>query len=122
VSSHVELAKSFLSILSGGNLSPLRELFCDDIRFEYPGISAITGRGKTVVLLKRIMSQFTSLQFEAIDFVEQDDKLCVVWKNDGWLKTGEPFHNEGVTVLHIRNGTISFVSDYFKQDRTDRQP
>lgn len=120
--SHVDLANRFLAILGSGNLSPLRALFCEDVRFEYPGIGAITGRGKAVVLLKRIMSRFESLQFEATDFVEQDDKLCVIWKNDGWLKTGEAFHNEGVTVLNIRDGSISFVSDYFKQDRMDRQP
>jgi ketosteroid isomerase-like protein len=120
--SNVELAKSFLTILGGGNLSPLRELFCEDIRFEYPGIGAITGRGKALVLLKRIMSRFVSLQFEPIDFIQDGAKLCVIWKNDGRLKTGEAFHNEGITVLHVRNGTISYVSDYFKQDRIVRQP
>ena len=120
--SNVELAKRFLHILGGGNLSPLKDLFCEDIRFEYPGISTITGRSRAVLLLKKIMSRFETLQFESIDFVQEGEKLCVIWRNAGRLKTGEAFHNEGVSVLHIRNGTISYVSDYFKQDRTDGHP
>ncbi len=117
MSPNVELAKRFLDILGGESLSPLKELFCEDIRFEYPGLGAITGRGKAVLLLKKIMSRFETLQFEPIDFVQEGEKLCVTWKNDGRLKTGEAFRNEGITVLHIRNGAIGYVSDYFKQDR-----
>ena len=117
MASNVELAQSFLRILGGGNLSSLKELFSEDIRFEYPGIAAITGRGKAVLLLKQIMSRFETLQFEATDFIQDGEKLCVIWKNGGRLKTGEAFHNEGVTVLHVRNGSIGYVSDYFKQDR-----
>jgi len=114
--SNVDLAKRFLGILSGGNLSLLKELFSEDIRFEYPGLRAITGRGKAVLLLKQIMSRFETLRFEAIDFIQDGERLCVVWKNDGRLRAGAAFRNEGVTVLHIRNGTISYLCDYFKQD------
>jgi ketosteroid isomerase-like protein len=114
---NVALAKRFLDILSGENLSPLRELFCEDVRFEYPGLGAITGRSKTVLLLKKIMSRFEALRFQAVDFVQDGEKLCVLWTNEGRLKAGEAFRNEGVTILHIRNGTISYVSDYFKHDR-----
>jgi ketosteroid isomerase-like protein len=119
MSSNVGLAKRFLHILGERDISSLKELFCEDIRFEYPGISAITGKGRVVLLLKKIMSQFETLQFEAIDFVQEGEKLCVIWKNAGRLKTGRAFHNEGVSILHMREGTISYVSDYFKQDRTD---
>jgi ketosteroid isomerase-like protein len=119
MSANVELAKRFLHILGDRNISSLKQLFCEDIRFEYPGINPITGRGRAVLLLKKIMSRFETLQFEAIDFVQEGEKLCVIWKNAGRLKTGQAFHNEGVSILHIRNGTINYVSDYFKQDRTD---
>jgi ketosteroid isomerase-like protein len=119
MSSNVGLAKRFLHILGERDISSLKELFCEDIRFEYPGIRAITGKGRTVLLLKKIMSRFETLQFEAIDFVQEGEKLCVIWKNAGRLKTGQAFHNEGVSILHVRNGAISYVSDYFKQDRTD---
>lgn len=116
MSSHVGLAKHFLRILGSGSLSPLRELFSEDIRFEYPGISAITGKSRVVLLLKKILSRFETLQFEAIDFIQENEKLCVIWKNAGRLKTGEAFHNEGISILHVRDGMISYVSDYFKQD------
>ena|ERR1700722_17328621 len=119
MSSNVRLAKRFLHILGERDISSLKELFREDIRFEYPGIDAITGKGRVVLLLKKIMSRFETLQFEAIDFVQEGEKLCVIWKNAGRLKTGQAFHNEGVSILHMRDGTISYVSDYFKQDRTD---
>jgi ketosteroid isomerase-like protein len=118
--SNVDLAKRFLSILSGGNLSLLKELFSEDVRFEYPGLRAITGRSKAVLLLKQIMSRFETLRFEATDFIQDGERLCVVWKNDGRLRAGTAFQNEGVTVLHIRNGTISYLCDYFKQDLDSR--
>ena len=119
MSSNVRLAKRFLHILGERDISSLKELFREDIRFKYPGIGAITGKGRVVLLLKKIMSRFETLQFEAIDFVQEGEKLCVIWKNAGRLKTGQAFHNEGVSILHMRDGTISYVSDYFKQDRTD---
>jgi ketosteroid isomerase-like protein len=117
MASNVAVATRFLDILSGPNLSPLRELFCEDVRFEYPGLGAITGRGKTVLLLKKIMSRFEALRFQAVDFVQDGEKLCVLWTNEGRFKAGAAFRNEGVTVLHIRDGAISYVSDYFKHDR-----
>ncbi|MCS3725200.1 nuclear transport factor 2 family protein [Bradyrhizobium betae] len=120
--SHVELAKLFLNILGSGNLSSLKDIFSEDIRIEYPGLRAVAGSGKVVLLLKRIFSQFETLRFEALDFIQDGEKLCVTWKNDGRLKTGDAFRNEGATVLHIRNGAIEYVSDYFKYDRKDTQP
>ena len=75
-----------------------------------------------MLLLKKIFSRFETLQFEALDFIQDGEKLCVLWKNDGRLKTGEAFCNEGATVLHIRNGAIGYVSDYFKHDPKDTQP
>jgi ketosteroid isomerase-like protein len=122
MSSNVELAKLFLNVLGSDDLSSLRDLFSEDVRIEYPGLRAVTGRGKVVLLLKKIFSRFETLRFEALDFIQDGEKLCVTWKNDGQLKTGEAFCNEGATVLHIRNGTIGYVSDYFKHDRKDTQP
>lgn len=120
--SHVDLAKLFLNILGSGNLSSLKDIFSEDIRIEYPGLRAVTGSGKVVLLLKRIFSQFETLRFEALDFIQEGERLCVTWKNDGRLKTGDAFRNEGATVLHIKNGAIDYVSDYFKYDRKDTQP
>lgn len=120
--SHVDLAKIFLNTLGSGNLSSLKDIFSEDVRIEYPGLRTVTGSGKVVLLLKKIFSQFETLQFEALDFIQDGEKLCVTWKNDGQLKAGDAFHNEGATVLHIRNGAIDYVSDYFKHDRKDAQP
>ena len=119
---HVVLAQRFLDILSGETMSPLRELLCEDVRFDYPGLGTIIGRAKAVLLLKKIMSRFETLRFEAIDHVQEGGKLCVIWKNTGKLKTGESFSNEGVTILHIKNGAIGYISDYFKLDRIEGRP
>ena len=115
--SNIDLAERFLDALSSKDLFRVKELLNENVRLEYPGLSAIHGRSKAILLLKMILSRFDSLRFEAVDRIEDGKKLCVVWKNSGRLKTGAPFHNEGITVLHIANGEIGYVNDYFKQDR-----
>lgn len=115
-----ELADCFLGLLSARDFSSLKPLFSEDVRFDYPEIGVVAGRGKVILLLKKITSRFEVLRFQPLDFIGDEHKLCVVWRNEGRLKAGDVFRNEGITLLHLSGGRIDYVSDYFKCDRAER--
>ena len=46
--------------------------------------------------------------------IQQDERAAVHWTNQGMNRRREPYENEGVTILEMKNGKISYISDFFK--------
>jgi ketosteroid isomerase-like protein len=46
--------------------------------------------------------------------LEDGEQVCVLWTNEGVTGQGNPYNNRGITFVHISEGKIHFISDYFK--------
>lgn len=69
-----------------------------------------------MLMLRQIFVGFGRLKFEIVDVIEEGNKICCLWENEGERKDGTPFQNRGATVFRIVDGAIASISDYFKQD------
>ena len=61
-----------------------------------------------------IQSNYPELKFKIENIIVDDAGAAVVWSNKGRFKSGEPYMNQGITLVQIREGKIVLISDYFK--------
>ena len=54
------------------------------------------------------------MAFKIQRIILQGDQAAVHWANQGMNRRKEPYQNEGVTILEMQDGKISFISDFFK--------
>jgi ketosteroid isomerase-like protein len=54
------------------------------------------------------------LAFKVQRVIYQGDQAAVHWTNQGMNRRQEPYQNEGVTILEMRDNKISYISDFFK--------
>ncbi len=97
-------------------------MLCEDASIDYPGARQVRGRAAVAVFLRRLMMRFDRLAFSVVETISQGERICIVWRNEGALVTGEPFENRGATIVHLQNGRIVALSDYFKADVVERPP
>ena len=91
----------FIRFSAGGTLS-------------YPGAGVIAGRRRIVVFLRALLRRYPELHFEVLDTLVEGNRACVVWTNQGRRSDGAPYRNRGVTLVALRGGKITEISDYFK--------
>jgi hypothetical protein len=58
--------------------------------------------------------QFPELVFDVKSIIIQGEQAAVHWTNRGTSRKGEPYANEGVTLLEWEEDGIRFMSDFFK--------
>jgi hypothetical protein len=54
------------------------------------------------------------LVFQIKKCIVQGQAAAVHWSNEGVKKGGEPYANEGITLLETKSQSIVFISDFFK--------
>ena len=91
----------------GGLLNPGAEL-------HFPKTQPLIGEKRIFKFLNILFRQYPELAFTIQRVIMQGDHAAVHWTNQGINRRKEPYRNEGVTILEIQNGKISFISDFFK--------
>lgn len=86
----------------------------DDIAFDFPGTGRMEGNRRTLLFFRSLLRKFPRLHFTINEVIACGDRACIVWTNEGEDAKGNPYANSGVTLIHTRDGKISFISDYFK--------
>ena len=109
-----QLAGKMFQGMNTGDFSAFENEITPDIAFDFPGVGRTEGSRRTLLLLKALRRKFPNLQFNITDIIAESDRACVVWTNKGNDTSGNPYENSGVTLIHLVDGKISFISDYFK--------
>jgi len=104
----------FFEAVNGRDLNMLEELLSKDAEFCFPKTQPLAGRKQIIRFFKILYRQYPKLVFEVQRKIVQRGSAAVHWVNRGVNKKGEPYNNEGVTLLEMETGKITFISDFFK--------
>ncbi len=92
----------------------MRDLLSQDAEFYFPKTQPLIGRERILKFLNILFKQYPELTFKIQRIILQGDQAAVHWTNRGMNRRKEPYQNEGVTILEMQDGKISFISDFFK--------
>jgi len=104
----------FFEVLSEQALDKADNLLAPQAEFYFPKTQPLVGKDRILKFLKIFFRQYPELSFTVVRVIRQGDQAAVHWTNRGMNRRKEPYENEGVTILEMENGKISFISDFFK--------
>jgi ketosteroid isomerase-like protein len=108
------LARRFFEMLSNRDLKEMEKLLSHETVLYFPKTRPITGTERILKFFTVLYRQYPELTFEIRRAIVQEHLAAVHWTNRGLSRKGEPYENEGVTLLEESDGRIIFISDFFK--------
>ena len=104
----------FFEVLNERDLDKADNLLDSRTEFFFPKTQPIIGKDRILKFLKIFFRQYPELVFTVLRVIHHGDQAAVHWTNRGINRRKEPYENEGVTIMEIKEGKISFISDFFK--------
>jgi ketosteroid isomerase-like protein len=104
----------FFQVLNERDLDEADNLLNAKTEFYFPKTQPIIGKGRILKFLNVFFRRYPELFFTVERVIHQEDQAAVHWTNRGINRRKEPYQNEGVTILEVENGKISYISDFFK--------
>ena len=104
----------FFEVLSEQALDEADNLLAPQAEFYFPKTQPLVGKDRILKFLKIFFRQYPELVFTVLRVIHQGDQAAVHWTNRGINRRKEPYENEGVTIMEIKEGKIIFISDFFK--------
>ena len=86
----------------------------DNLALDFPGAGRVDGKRRVLVFFQALLRKYPILCFNVYEYFADGEQVCVLWTNKGENLAGEAYENSGVTVMHIEDGKITFISDFFK--------
>jgi ketosteroid isomerase-like protein len=111
---NLQIANIIFSALNNRTLDRLEDYLDANATFDFPGTKLIKGRKKILTFFKILFRKYPRLTFTVQESIVDGGKVCIVWTNEGVTSNNTPYANQGVTYVHISDGKIHFISDYFK--------
>jgi len=108
------VAEIIFTALNSRELSRLDEYLDENATFDFPGTKLIKGRKKIILFFRILFRKYPRLTFTVEETIVEGNGVCVLWTNEGTATNGQSYNNRGVTFIHITDGKILFLSDYFK--------
>jgi ketosteroid isomerase-like protein len=108
------IAEIIFTALNNRDLSLLDKYLDEHATFDFPGTTLIRGRKKIIIFFKILFRKYSRLTFTVKETIVEGEGVCVLWTNQGSTSNGHAYSNRGVTFVHITDGKILFLSDYFK--------
>ena len=109
-----DIADIIFSSLNNRELSHLSNHLEENAAFDFPGTKLIEGRKKILQFFKILFRKYPRLSFKVEGSIAEGEQVCVLWSNEGITSKGNPYNNQGITVVRISEGKICYISDYFK--------
>ncbi|GAB4302958.1 MAG: hypothetical protein Kow0068_25440 [Marinilabiliales bacterium] len=102
--------------MNSGDFSNADNFLDDNISFDFPGTEKVVGKKRVVLFLKVLLRKYPGLTFQVNDLIidNENQKACAVWTNHAKTLDNNEYNNSGITLCHIKDGKISYLSDYFK--------
>ena len=104
----------FFELVNTRDLNMLEQLLTEDAEFYFPKTRPLLGKKQIIRFFRILFRQYPELVFQVQRKIVQRGSAAVHWVNRGANKRGEPYNNEGVTLLEMETGRITFISDFFK--------
>ena len=112
--SNEQIVHTFFEVFNNRDTQKMATLLNPDAEFFFPKTRPLIGKDRILKFLKILFRQYPQLSFTIQRVIAQDAQAAVHWTNQGFNRRKEPYQNEGVTILEIQNGKISYISDFFK--------
>jgi uncharacterized protein (TIGR02246 family) len=108
------LARAVFEALNNRDPDRLLDRMTENAAFDFPGPGRLEGRDRVRRFLKVLLRQYPRLEFNVREVIAAPDRAVAVWTNEGENRQGEAYANSGVTLVHLKEDKIDFLSDYFK--------
>ena len=112
--SDIQLVHKFFDVFNHRALEKMSGVLTANAELYFPKTRPLIGEKRIFKFLNILFRQYPELVFEIQRVILQDDWAAVHWTNQGMNRRKEPYQNEGVTILEMQDGKISFISDFFK--------
>ena len=109
-----QIVQTFFEVFNNRDTEQMASLLNSDAEFFFPKTHPLIGRERILKFLGILFRQYPQLSFTIQRVIQQGDQAAVHWTNEGLNRRNEPYQNEGVTILEMQNGKISYISDFFK--------
>jgi len=109
-----QIAHKFFEIFNNRDSEAMANLLTADAVFYFPKTQPLIGKKRILKFLNILFRQYPELVFKVQRVIYQGDQAAVHWTNQGMNRRQEPYQNEGVTILEMRDNKISYISDFFK--------
>ena len=104
----------FFTFFNRRDLDRMRSLLAEKAPFYFPKTQPLLSSDRILKFLHVLFRQYPELTFTVHRTIVQGNRAAVHWTNRGKNRRGEPYENEGMTLLEFEEGKISFISDFFK--------
>ncbi len=106
--------REFFEVFNQRNLDKMENLLNPDAQFYFPKTQPLMGKDRIFKFLTILFRQYPELSFDIQRIIVQGLRAAIHWTNQGKTKRNQPYENEGVTIMELRDDKISFISDFFK--------
>ncbi len=104
----------FFRLVNDRDLDKLGNLLTENAEFYFPKTQPLLGKRQITRFFNILFRQYPELEFKIQRKIIQGETAAVHWTNRGANKRGEPYENEGVTIIEMEGDKIRFISDFFK--------
>ena len=111
---NLELSTMVFEAFNDRDFSIIEPWMDENIYLDFPGVKPVEGKRKFLIFTSALLRSYPRLIFSVHDILLDGDKSCIIWTNEGLDSFGKRYANRGVTLVEIRDGKISLLSDYFK--------
>jgi ketosteroid isomerase-like protein len=112
--SHNLSVDEFFELMNTRDLNRLEELLNETAEFYFPKARPLLGKRQVIRFFRILFREYPELVFHIQRKIIQGSRAAVHWVNRGVNRDGQPYDNEGVTILEVDRGKITFISDFFK--------
>ena len=108
------MVRQFFEAVNRRDVQVMEKLLDADVKMLFPKTAPLVGRKRVLQFLRLLFRNYPQLDFSVHRTIRQENQVAIHWTNRGKTRTGEPYENEGVTLIELSAGGIRFISDFFK--------
>jgi ketosteroid isomerase-like protein len=109
-----DLALVFFQALNTRDFDSAKKFLHEDVALDFPGSGRMEGIRRVIIFIKALLRKYPVLIFNIREVIVEGDRICAIWTNTGENLAGDDYENSGITLFHLENQQIIFISDYFK--------
>ena len=109
-----QMLTQFFESMNCRNLEEMGNLLTEKTVFYFPKTQPLLGKERILKFFKILFRQYPALTFDIQRIIVQENRAAIHWTNKGHSRKGQPYGNEGVTILEMEESKIRFMSDFFK--------
>ena len=108
------IIERFFNLLNRRALPEMDAVLTAEARLDFPKTRPLIGKDAILKFLRLLFRQYPQLNFTVEGIIREGSKAAVHWTNRGLNRKGEPYANEGVTLIDLDDSRIRHISDFFK--------